>query len=66
METGQADEQIVWNDYKISRRIRKSYAYPDYIAEQREAVKAAERLSVALGEATLTTTSFWEVRQPKP
>ena len=66
METGQADEQIVWNDYKITRRIRKSYAYPEHITEQREAIKAAERLSVALGEATLTTTSFWEVRQPKP
>jgi hypothetical protein len=66
VETGQADEQIVWNDYKITRRIRKSYAYPEHIAEQREAIKAAERLSVALGEATLTTTNFWEVRQPKP
>jgi hypothetical protein len=66
VETGQADEQIVWNDYKITRRIRKSYAYPEHITEQREAIKAAERLSVALGEATLTTTSFWEVRQPKP
>ncbi len=66
VETGQADEQIVWNDFKITRRIRKSYAYPEHITEQREAIKAAERLSVALGEATLTTTSFWEVRQPKP
>ncbi len=62
MEAGEADEQIVWSDYKISRRIRKSYTYPEHITQQREALKASERLSVALGEATLKTTSFWEVR----
>lgn len=53
---------MAWNDCKITRRIRKSYVYPDHITEQREALKASERLSVALGEATLKTSTFWEVR----
>jgi hypothetical protein len=59
VEAGEADEQIVWNDYKISRRTKQTYAYPEHI-------KAAQRLSVALGEATLTTSTFWVVRHPKP
>ncbi len=66
VEAGEAEEQMAWNDFKITRRIKQSYTYPEHITEQREAVKAAERLSVALGEATLTTSSFWEVRHPKP
>lgn len=66
VEAGEAQEQMDWNDYKISRRIKKSYTYPEHITEQREALKASERLSVALGEATVKLTSFWEVRQPKP
>lgn len=66
VESGEADEEMVWNDYKITRRTRKSYTYPEHLTEQREALKAAERLSVALGEATLKLTTFWEVRQPKP
>lgn len=63
VETGQAEEQMAWNDYKITRRVRKSYDYPEQIIQQREALKASERLSVALGEAALKTSSFWEVRR---
>jgi hypothetical protein len=63
VEAGQAEEQMAWNDCKITRRIRKSYDYPEQIIQQRAAVKEAERLSVALGEATLKTSTFWEVRR---
>ena len=66
VESGEASEEMVWNDFKITRRTRKSYTYPDHISDQREQLKAAEKLSVALGEATLKLTSFWEVRAPKP
>lgn len=66
VEAGEAAEEMVWNDFKVTRRIRKSYTYPEHITEQRDQLKAAEKLSVALGEATLKLTSFWEVRAPKP
>ena len=66
VETGEAEEQMAWNDFKITRRTKQTYTYPEHITEQREAVKAAERLSVALGEATLNTSTFWVVRHPKP
>lgn len=62
VEAGEAEEQIVWNDYKISRRIRKTYTFPDYIEEQRRQFKAAEQLSLAMGEATVTITRFFDVR----
>lgn len=65
VEAGEAEPTQFWNDYTITQRIRKSYDYPDYIQAQREQLKASERLSVALGEATLKTTTFWEVRLPK-
>ncbi len=62
MEAGEAEEQLAWNDCKITRRSRKSYTYPAHILEQREQLKASERLSLALGEATVTIKHFWEVR----
>lgn len=62
VENGEAEETQTYNNFKISRRIRKSYTYPEHIIEQRNALKASERLSLALGEATVTTTSHWEVR----
>ena len=62
VEAGQAEEQMVWNDFKISRRSRKSVTYPPHILEQREQLKASERLSLALGEATVTIKHFWEIR----
>lgn len=65
VETGEAEPTQTWNDFTISQRTRKTYSYPDHILEQREALKASERLSVALGEATLKTSTFWEVRFPK-
>lgn len=65
VEEGEAEEQLSWNDYTIKRGSRTSYTYPEHISDQREALKAAERLSVALGEATLNRTTFWEIRQPK-
>lgn len=65
VEAGQAEPKLVWNDYKITRRTKKSYTYPEHITTQREALKSAEQLSVALGEATLKETSYWEIRQPK-
>ena len=66
VEDGTAEQQLSWNDFTITRRTRNSYTYPADILKQREALKEAERISVALGEATLKTTTFWEVRQPKP
>jgi hypothetical protein len=65
VEAGEAEEAMEWNDYKITRRIRKSYTYPEHISDQREQLKAAEKLAIALGEAEVKQTSFWEVRQPK-
>ena len=62
VEAGEADEQMVWNDCKITRRSRKSYTYPQHILEQREQLKASERLSLALGEASVTIKHFWEIR----
>ena len=62
VEEGAAEEQIVYGTYKLTRRERRSYTYPDYITEERNALKAREQLSVALGEAALNTTTFWELR----
>lgn len=62
VEAGEAEEQLTWNDCKITRRSRKSVTYPEHILEQREQLKASERLSLALGEATVTIKHFWEVR----
>jgi hypothetical protein len=33
--------------------------------DKREALKAAEKLTIALGEAEVVVTSFFEIRQPK-
>ena len=68
VEAGQLDltDPLTWNDWTISQRSKKTYRYPAHITEQREALKAAEKLAVALGEAEVVITSFWEVRQPKP
>lgn len=63
VEAGQAENKLAWNDYTINRRIKKSYDYPDYITTQRDSLKAAEQLSVALGEATLKETTYWVVRK---
>lgn len=65
VEAGQAEESITWNDCKISRRTRKSYSYPDHILEQREQLKASERLSLALGEATVKLTTFWTISEAR-
>jgi len=62
VEAGEAEESLSWNDCKITRRSRKSYTYPQHILERREQLKAEERLSLALGEATVTIKHFWEVR----
>jgi hypothetical protein len=51
-----------WNDCKITRRCRKSYTYPEHILDQRQQLKAAEQLAVALGEVETTIKHFWEVR----
>ena len=68
VESGQitAEESLTWNDWTISQRRKKSYRYPAHISEQRDALKAAERLSVALGEAEVNTTTFWVLKQQKP
>lgn len=62
VEAGEAEEQMEWDDCKITRRSRKSFIYPEHIVEQRQQLKAAEQLSVALGEAEVTIKHFWEVR----
>ena len=62
VEAGEAEDALTWNDCKITRRSRKSYTYPAHILEQREQLKASERLSLALGEASVTIKHFWEIR----
>ena len=62
VEAGEAEEKLEWNDCKITRRSKKSYTYPDAIVQQREQLKEAERLSIALGEAQIKLTTYWEVR----
>ena len=62
VEEGAAEEQIAYGTYKLTRRERRSYTYPDYITEERDQLRAREQLSVALGEATLSVTTFWELR----
>ncbi|NBN87521.1 MAG: hypothetical protein EBV32_00275, partial [Proteobacteria bacterium] len=62
VEAGEAEEQMEWDDCKITRRSRKSFVYPEHIVEQRQQLKAAEQLSVALGEAEVTIKHFWELR----
>jgi hypothetical protein len=64
VEAGEAEEKMEWNDYKINRRSKKSYIYPESILEQREQLKSAERLSVAMGEAEIKISTYWEVRLP--
>ena len=63
VEAGEAEPKLVWNDYKITRRTKKSYTYPAELIAQREALKSAEQLSVALGEATLKESTYWELRK---
>lgn len=65
VETGEAEESLTWNDCKISRRSRKSYTYPAHILEQREQLKASERLSLALGEATVKLTTYWTISEAR-
>jgi len=64
VEAGEAEEKMEWNDFKINRRSKKSYTYPDFILQQREQLKSAERLSVAMGEAEIKVSTYWEVRLP--
>jgi hypothetical protein len=65
VEAGEAEEQMVWNDCKITRRSCKSYSYPPHILEQREQLKASERLSLALGEATVKLTTYWTISEAR-
>ena len=65
VETGEAEESLTWNDCKISRRTRNSYTYPDYILQQREQLKASERLSLAMGEATVNLTTYWTISEAR-
>ncbi len=62
VEAGEAEEAMEWNDCEITRRCRKSYTYPERILDQRQQLKAAEQLAVALGEVETTIKHFWEVR----
>lgn len=65
VESGEAESALTWNDYKITRRSRNAYTFPDYINDQANALKQAKEVAVALGEAKITTSNFWEVRAPK-
>lgn len=65
VEAGEAQESLTWNDCKITRRSRKSYTYPVHILEQREQLKASERLSLALGEATVKLTTYWTISEAR-
>ena len=65
VEAGEAEESLSWNDCKIARRTRKSYTYPAHILELREQLKASERLSLALGEATVKLTTYWTISEAR-
>ena len=65
VEAGEAEESLTWNDCKIARRTRKSYTYPAHILELREQLKASERLSLALGEATIKLTTYWTISEAR-
>ena len=65
VEAGEAEESLAWNDCKITRRSRKSYTYPAHILELREQLKASERLSLALGEATVKLTTYWTISEAR-
>jgi hypothetical protein len=64
VDAGEVDpkEPLLWDDLKISSSSRKSYVYPDHILQQQTALKAAQELAVALGEAETKLTTFWTVR----
>jgi hypothetical protein len=59
VEAGELESKFTWNDCKITRYTVESIAYPDHILEQRQQLKASERLSVALGEASVTKKFSW-------
>jgi hypothetical protein len=56
------DEPLLWNDYKLTSSTRKSYTYPDHITQQQAALKAAQELAVAFGEAQTKLTTYWTIR----
>jgi hypothetical protein len=56
------DEPLIWNDYKLTSASRKSYTYPEHIIQQQTALKAAQELAVALGEAETKLTTYWTIR----
>jgi hypothetical protein len=56
------DEPLLWNDYKLTSASRKSYTYPEHIIQQQTALKAAQELAVALGEAETKLTTYWTIR----
>lgn len=65
VEAGEAEESLAWNDCKITRRSRNVVTYPAHILEQREQLKASERLSLALGEATVKLTTYWTISEAR-
>ena len=56
------DEPLLWNDFKLTSASRKSYTYPEHIIQQQTALKAAQELAVALGEAETKLTTYWTIR----
>ena len=56
------DEPITYNDFKLTSSTRKSYTYPQHIQDQQAALKSAQELAVALGEAETKLTTFWTIR----
>lgn len=64
VDAGELDptEPICWNDFKLTSSTRKSYTYPEHILKQQTALKAAQELAIALGEAETKLTTFWTIR----
>jgi hypothetical protein len=56
------DEPLTWNDFKLTSATRKSYTYPEHIQQQQAALKQAQELAVALGEAEAKLTTYWTIR----
>lgn len=55
-------EPLCWNDFKLTSSTRKSYVYPEHILDQQAALKSAQELAIALGEAETKLSTFWTIR----
>jgi len=70
VQEGEAEEQITWNDYKITRRQRISWVYSEAVTNLKQdldrQLKQAQEIDQFNGDAVRNVTTYWEVRQPRP